>query len=81
MMNIIQKPLSWGLDPLFHVHVKILARMLKHMIPGQGTGIEDAPVYFYQFNTHSPPRPLRLVAVGGVLVQKQDYKKVGLVTS
>lgn len=77
-MDIIQKPMLWGLDPLFHVHVKILSRMLKHMVPGEGTGLEDAPVYFYQFNLQSPPRPVRLVAVAGILVQKQEYRKVSL---
>eukprot|EP00171_Calliarthron_tuberculosum_P020760 IDg20760t1 len=75
-MEVIQNPLSWGLDPLFHVHVKVLAKMLKHMQPGQGTGRKDAPVYFYQFNAEYPPRPLRLVAVGGILVKKQAYKKL-----
>ncbi len=77
MENFIEKPLLWGLDPLFHANVKILAKMLKSMIPGRGTGLEDPPVYFYHFNPRSQPRPIRLVSIAGVVVQKQDYRKVG----
>lgn len=76
MQGFIDKPILWGLDPLFHVNVKILAKMLKSMMPGNGTGMQDPPVYFYQFNPRAQPRPIRLVAIAGVVVQKQDYRKV-----
>ncbi len=73
--EFIEKPYLWGLDPLFHAHVKIVAKMLQHMIPGRGTGLADPPVWFYSFVNKAPPRPIRLVAIGGVVVQKHEYKK------
>lgn len=76
MDDFVSKPVLWGLDPLFHVHVKLFARMLLNMIPGQGTGLEDPPVFFYRFNRQSQPRPVRLVTIAGVVVQRQDYRKV-----
>lgn len=76
-MNVefIEKPMLWGLDPLFHVHVKIVAKMLEHMIPGRGTGLDDPPIWFYSFVDGAPPRPIRLVAIGGVIVRKHSFKK------
>ena len=74
--GIISKPFYWGLDPLFHVNVKIFASMLPKMIPGEGTGYSDPPVYFFKFNSLSEPRPIRLVALAGLVVYIRDYKKV-----
>lgn len=69
---ILEKPIQWGLDPLFHVHVKILSSMLSKMVPGNWGISEDQPVYFYKFSTQF--RPVRLVQLCGVLVRLDPNK-------
>jgi len=72
--SILEKPIQWGLDPLFHVYVKIVSSMLTKMVPGNwGMGdSDDQPVYFYKFASGTPYRPVRLVQLCGVLVRLES---------
>jgi hypothetical protein len=62
--------LTWGLDPLFHVHVKlplsVLPRMTRPPVPAAHAAAATA-VRFHAFGDGAP-RPLRLVHVAGVVV-------------
>lgn len=73
MEDIIRKPLFWGLDPLFHAYVKLLAGVLSRMVPGEW-GDGDS-VYFYSF-VPGYPRPVRLVSIAGVVVFISKHQKV-----
>lgn len=73
MEDIIRKPVFWGLDPLFHTYVKLLAGMLSGMVPGEW-GDGDS-VYFYSF-VPGYPRPVRLVSIAGVVVFVSKHQKV-----
>ena len=78
MEDITTKPILWGLDPMFHVYVKVIASQLNEMIPGttNGSASEDPMVYFFRYNPRGQPRPIRLVSLCGMVVFLQHTKKV-----
>lgn len=63
-----------GVDPLFHTHVNILIRTLRHMIPIKE--FQDPPLYFFCFPPLRQPRPIRLVVVSGIVVHAAIHQKV-----
>lgn len=69
----MRKPVFWGLDPLFHVYVKVFAGMFERMVPGQWGDYDS--VYFYSF-VRGHPRPVRLASLAGVVVFVSSYQKV-----
>ncbi|CDF36090.1 unnamed protein product [Chondrus crispus] len=73
MQDITRKPVLWGLDPLFHVHVKLFAGSLGRMKPGQW-GDGDS-VYFSSF-VRGYPRPVRLASLAGLVVFISKHQKV-----
>lgn len=74
MENITDKPMMWGLDPLFHSHVKMFASMLLDMVPG-AWGDGDS-VYLRTFSPSVGLRPIRLVSFAGVVIFFQQHQKV-----
>lgn len=65
-----------ALDPLFHSHVNILIRTLRHMIPVKGHGQSNPPLSFFCFPPSNQPRPIRNVSVAGIVVYSNINSKV-----
>lgn len=74
--DLIAHPYLSGIDPLFHTHVHILARMLDFMEPLEGDGHADPPLYFFRFPPSCQPRPVRLVALAGIVIYLAVRQKV-----
>lgn len=69
-------PLTWGLDPLFHVHVKLFFVSLSRMTraPVDHEDVHNV-VRFLSFGKDLPPRPLRYVHVAGTVIHLARYRK------
>lgn len=76
MEDILSKPVVWGLDPLFHTHVKLFTCVLRQLIPANWG--DRGSIYFYKFSETTRPRPIRLVHVAGIVVYVIHRNKVGL---
>ncbi|CAN8076507.1 unnamed protein product [Agarophyton chilense] len=66
MSSFYDNHLNWGLDPLFHAHVKMLVGMLHRLT--QPKSHKTKAVAFYRYAPHQPARPLRLVHISGIVV-------------
>jgi hypothetical protein len=73
------KPATWGLDPLFHTHVKLflseVERMFRPAVDAQYAVYADA-VRFIRFSPGLPGRPIRLVHIEGYVVHVTQFHKV-----
>jgi hypothetical protein len=73
------KPSTWGLDPLFHTHVKLFLSEVQSMFRPKVDGPNDVyadAVYFIRFHPRNPGRPVRLVHVEGYIVHVTQFHKV-----
>lgn len=72
-------PATWGLDPLFCVHVKLfiaeIAKMKRPATDERYTAQADA-IRFLCFAPGMPSRPIRLVHVAGFVVNAYQFQKV-----
>jgi hypothetical protein len=73
------KPGTWGLDPLFHAHVKLflvqIDRMQRPPVVDTAHAAAADAVHFLRFARDAPPRPVRLVHVAGIVVHAVQYNK------
>lgn len=69
-------PLTWGLDPLFHVHVKLFFASLSRMTrPRVEHGAVHNVVRFLSFGKDLPARPLRYAHVAGTVVHVARFRR------
>jgi hypothetical protein len=70
-------PLTWGLDPLFHVPVKLhlsaLTRMTQPALPRSHADVQGA-VRFHSFGRGLPARPVRFAHTAGTVVHVAQYR-------
>eukprot|EP00173_Palmaria_palmata_P003913 Plantae.Rhodophyta-Palmaria_palmata.ctg4367.p1 GENE.Plantae.Rhodophyta-Palmaria_palmata.ctg4367~~Plantae.Rhodophyta-Palmaria_palmata.ctg4367.p1 ORF type:complete len:242 (-),score=8.20 Plantae.Rhodophyta-Palmaria_palmata.ctg4367:48-773(-) len=70
---------TWGLDPLFHTHVKLplsaLTRMTVPALPPSVAVATLSGVRLYNFGPALPARPLQLIHVSGYVVSCVRYRK------
>ena len=77
----IPPSIHWGLDPLFHSHIKIFAWHLSNLQHSSDPCEETVAPYlgFLHFAPEGAPRPIRLIETYGTIVYRgEDSKRVRL---